>query len=179
MLKDFGIAEPHKVIVPQGRASFEAMGSNSPVASGSCGNSGQFSSAFLLAAPLDAPDSLQAENRNADATRTAQETLIEKSFIQNNIDKLFRKIVFPSLSREQRSLLQAQCNSYCCGKKMVMPGHARHDNCEKWLAMAEDARHDSRREQSATAGQGLDRRNCGWVLSSRAHPGNNGYGKPT
>ena len=69
-----------------------------------------------------------------------------------------------------------------------MPGHARHDSCEKWLAMAEQARHDScrkwlatagqarhesRRELSATAGQGLDRRNCGWVLSSRVYPGNN------
>ena len=59
--------------------------------------------------------------------------------------------VFPGLSREQRSLLQAQCNSYCCGEKMVMPEQVRHDSCRKWLAMAEDTRHDSRREQSATA----------------------------
>ena len=55
-----------------------------------------------------------------------------------------------------------------------MPGHARHDSRRKWLAMAEQARHDSRRELSATAGQGLDRRNCGWLLSSRVYPGNNG-----
>ena len=72
MLKDFGIAEPHKVIAPQGRASFEAIGSNSPVASGSCGSSGQLSSAdFADFAPLE-PDSLQAVNDSVEAIKAAE-----------------------------------------------------------------------------------------------------------
>ena len=43
-------------------------------------------------------------------------------------------------------------------QKIVMPEQVRHDSCRKWLAMAR---------------QGLDRRNCGWVLSSRVYPGIN------
>ena len=61
MLKDLGIEEPQRVMVPQGRASLEAMGSNSPVAVESKGNSGQFKSADLTADfEPEAPCSLQA-----------------------------------------------------------------------------------------------------------------------
>ena len=34
MLKDFGMEEPHSVMEPQGTASLEAIGSNSPVPAG-------------------------------------------------------------------------------------------------------------------------------------------------
>ena len=70
MLKDFGIAEPQRVIVPQGRASFEAIGSNSPVAVESTGSSGQFSSADFAFLP-EAPCSLQAVRAKADSIRDA------------------------------------------------------------------------------------------------------------
>ena len=85
---------------PQARAFLEAIGSNSPVAVESSGRIGQSASEtetpFLeeLFAPLEAPDSSQAERESAsvtartDVTGCASKVRKEKVFMMDKIERL-------------------------------------------------------------------------------------------
>ena len=100
MLKDLGMAEPQSVMEPQARASFEAIGSNSPVAVESSGRIGQstsetgapFFEAFVDWPDLESPDSLQAARANARAAAIGRASSVRKEkrefFMEDKIERL-------------------------------------------------------------------------------------------
>ena len=83
------MAEPQSVMEPQARASFEAIGSNSPVAVESNGRIGQsasdtgapFFEDFVDWPDLESPDSLQAERAKAIVLSIAKDPEVGDMFI--------------------------------------------------------------------------------------------------
>ena len=113
MLKDLGMAEPQSVMEPQARASFEAIGSNSPVAVESNGRIGQsasetgapFFEAFVDWPDLESPDSLQAARANARATAIGRASKLRRENVFM-MDKIETQGIIHSIKYCKKNLLR-------------------------------------------------------------------------